>query len=274
MEFLLKKGSIFGIFLFLIITNNNHVIKSKCPEDMGYIPAGEFMIGCDNELSQCFKEELPRNKITITKPYCVDKYTVTQREFKTVMSRNPSFFKDCGEKCPVDSVVWTDAYNYCTKLGKRLLTEAEWEVIRTLIEVFSAVTSELYVYMNNTMKQAYLSTATSNLLDLKAKEYGVKRKDAVKTEGKVLFSRLLPKNVNVVIPAGSIVATGIDQSGNDKKYITTSQAVLQSGEKEVLVPVIAEHPGASYNIGSSAIKHSPWGHQRLLDSLETNREFT
>ena len=127
MEFLLKKGSIFGIFLFLIITNNNHVIKSKCPEDMGYIPAGEFMIGCDNELSQCFKEELPRNKITITKPYCVDKYTVTQREFKTVMSRNPSFFKDCGEKCPVDSVVWTDAYNYCTKLGKRLLTEAEWE---------------------------------------------------------------------------------------------------------------------------------------------------
>ena len=128
-------------------------------------------------------------------------------------------------------------------------------VIRTMIEVFSEVTSELFAFIGNVLKEAYLSTTSGYWLDLKAKEYGVTRKEAVKTEGNVLFSRLLPSNVNVVIPAGSIIATGVDQSGNDKKYITISQSVLRSGEIEIIVPVIAEHPGGSYNVGSSAIKY-------------------
>jgi len=69
---------------------------------------------------------------------CVDdfyigKYEVTQGQWQSVMGSNPSFFKNCGEKCPVEQVSWNDIQEFLTKLnaksGKkyRLPTEAEWE---------------------------------------------------------------------------------------------------------------------------------------------------
>lgn len=69
---------------------------------------------------------------------CVDdfyigKYEVTQGQWQSVMGNNPSFFKNCGEKCPVEQVSWNDIQGFLTKLnaktGKkyRLPTEAEWE---------------------------------------------------------------------------------------------------------------------------------------------------
>ncbi|HUV08617.1 MAG TPA: SUMF1/EgtB/PvdO family nonheme iron enzyme, partial [Spirochaetia bacterium] len=69
---------------------------------------------------------------------CVDdfyigKYEVTQSQWQSVMGNNPSFFKKCGEKCPVEQVSWNDIQEFITKLntktGKkyRLPTEAEWE---------------------------------------------------------------------------------------------------------------------------------------------------
>jgi formylglycine-generating enzyme len=69
---------------------------------------------------------------------CVDdfymgKYEVTQGQWQSVMGNNPSFFKNCGEKCPVEQVNWNDIQEFIKKLnaktGKkyRLPTEAEWE---------------------------------------------------------------------------------------------------------------------------------------------------
>jgi formylglycine-generating enzyme required for sulfatase activity len=69
---------------------------------------------------------------------CVDdfyigKYEVTQGQWKAVMGNNPSYFKDCGDNCPVEEVSWNDIQDFITKLnnktGKnyRLPTEAEWE---------------------------------------------------------------------------------------------------------------------------------------------------
>ncbi|MDP1992778.1 MAG: SUMF1/EgtB/PvdO family nonheme iron enzyme [Syntrophales bacterium] len=65
--------------------------------------------------------------------YYLGKYEVTQGQWQSVMGNNPSFFKDCGEKCPVEQVSWNDIQEFIKKLNSRtkknyrLPTEAEWE---------------------------------------------------------------------------------------------------------------------------------------------------
>lgn len=59
--------------------------------------------------------------------FWMDEYEATQEDFKKVMGNNPSYFKDCGNKCPVESVTWKEAAEYCKKISKRLPTEQEWE---------------------------------------------------------------------------------------------------------------------------------------------------
>jgi len=43
------------------------------------------------------------------KGFSIGKYPVTQGEWQMVMGDNPSFFKTCGERCPVEQVSWNDA---------------------------------------------------------------------------------------------------------------------------------------------------------------------
>ncbi|MBI4378442.1 MAG: formylglycine-generating enzyme family protein [Nitrospinae bacterium] len=81
---------------------------------MIWIPAGEFPGGEPDSLNSMFIKE-----------FYIDKYEVTQREYKQVMSNNPSYFK-C-EDCSVENVIWYEADEYCRRVGKRLPTEWEWE---------------------------------------------------------------------------------------------------------------------------------------------------
>ena len=91
------------------------------------IPAGEFMMGSDEHSS-----EKPVHKVTISKPFYLGTYPVTQREWKAVMGTNPSYFK--GDNLPVENVSWSDVQEFVKKLNEkegtdkyRLPSEAEWE---------------------------------------------------------------------------------------------------------------------------------------------------
>ena len=67
------------------------------------------------------------------KDFEMGKYEVTQAQWRAVMGSNPSFFKDCGDNCPVETVTWDNVQQYLTKLnlmsGKqyRSPTESEWK---------------------------------------------------------------------------------------------------------------------------------------------------
>ena len=87
--------------------------------EMVLIPAGEYTSGSDQ-----FNDEQPKQKIFLD-AFFIDKFEVTQKEFKQTMGRNPSEFR--GENLPVDHASWYEARDYCNKSGKRLPTEAEWE---------------------------------------------------------------------------------------------------------------------------------------------------
>ena len=59
---------------------------------------------------------------------------MTQGLWRAVMGSNPSYFKNCGNNCPVEQVSWKDCQEFIRKLnrlvsggGFRLPTEAEWE---------------------------------------------------------------------------------------------------------------------------------------------------
>ncbi len=99
-------------------------------------PAGSFMMGSpEDELGRYNNET--QHKVTITKPFYIGKYEVTQKEYEAVMGKNPSYCKD--KNNPVECVRWEDAIEFCEKLNKKysasipsgfkfdLPTEAQWE---------------------------------------------------------------------------------------------------------------------------------------------------
>ncbi len=67
------------------------------------IPAGEFQMGSTEA-----DEEKPRHLVTISQPFYLGVYPVTQREYMQVTKKNPSHFSG-GERLPVESVSWFDA---------------------------------------------------------------------------------------------------------------------------------------------------------------------
>jgi formylglycine-generating enzyme required for sulfatase activity len=92
------------------------------------VQPGTFQMG-SNDGSD---DERPVHSVTISKPFYIGKYEVTQAQWMAVMGSNPSGFK--GDNRPVETVSWNDAHDFIRKLndkentGKyRLPTEAEWE---------------------------------------------------------------------------------------------------------------------------------------------------
>lgn len=96
------------------------------------IPAGAFMMGCSAGDAECTAQENPAHRVTITRPFEIGKYQVTQSQYEAVTSVNPSHFR--GPNHPVETVSWDDAQKFCEVLNRkrdgyhyRLPTEAEWE---------------------------------------------------------------------------------------------------------------------------------------------------
>ncbi len=90
------------------------------------IPSGSYMMGCSLGDTKCESNEKPRHKETI-KAFKMMSTEVTQGMYKEITGKSPSLYNNCGDNCPVEQVNWHDAKAFCTKVGGRLPTEAEWE---------------------------------------------------------------------------------------------------------------------------------------------------
>ena len=72
----------------------------------------------------------PTHPVTLTQPFYMGKFPVTQEQWQQITGQNPSQFK--GRDNPVEKISWNDAQAFCKTLSRktnqvRLPTEAEWE---------------------------------------------------------------------------------------------------------------------------------------------------
>ena len=99
--------------------------------DLVLILAGKFRMGSP-VTEQGRRDDETQHEVTLTKPYYMGKYEVTQEQYEAVIGNNPSKGA-IGAKLPVTDVSWEDCQEFIKKLnantsgGYRLPTEAEWE---------------------------------------------------------------------------------------------------------------------------------------------------
>jgi formylglycine-generating enzyme required for sulfatase activity len=107
--------------------------------EMVFIPGGAFEMGSPETEEQRYEDESPQHSVTVPS-FCMGKYPITQAQWRFVaflpavnqeLDANPSEF--VGDSRPVENVSWSDAAEFCRRLGKhtgrpyRLPSEAEWE---------------------------------------------------------------------------------------------------------------------------------------------------
>jgi len=95
-----------------------------------FVKGGCFEMG--DTFGDGYSYEKPVHDVCVSDFY-MGKYEVTQGQWEVIMGDNPSYFKNCGDNCPVENVSWNDVQEFIERLnsktGKkyRLPTEAEWE---------------------------------------------------------------------------------------------------------------------------------------------------
>jgi formylglycine-generating enzyme required for sulfatase activity len=97
------------------------------------IPAGIFVMGSPKGEAKTEQEQAweKQHRVTISRPFYLGKYEVTQAQYQQVMGSNPS--RDKGDTLPVHLVAVKDAQAFCDTLSRQtgrkvqLPTESEWE---------------------------------------------------------------------------------------------------------------------------------------------------
>ena len=82
--------------------------------EMVLVPAGKFKMG--SPASENGRSDETRHEVTLTKPFYMGKYEVTQDQSESVMENNPSKFNK-GAKLPVTDVSWNDCQEFIKKLN-------------------------------------------------------------------------------------------------------------------------------------------------------------
>lgn len=99
---------------------------------------------------------------------------------------------------------------------------------------------------NHVLPAMFAATATKKYLELKAWDVGLERKEAVKTQGNIIFTKL-DINAPVVVEAGAIIQTD-STLGAVYKVVVLNNTLIPAGTLSMPVLCEALEAGAGYNL--------------------------
>jgi len=133
--------------------------KNKFKMEFEYVPGLETFVGCNKNEKNCYTDLNGENKkAVLQKSFYMSKYEITQEVWMEILdllerdqgkgklkkvealksNKNPSYFKECGGNCPVESVSIEDVLRFVQVLCKkenytnfcpyRIPTQREWEL--------------------------------------------------------------------------------------------------------------------------------------------------
>lgn len=103
------------------------------PLEMVIVPAGTFTMGSPDSEAKTDEHmgKEPRHKVTISRPFYLSKYEITQRQYEALTGTNPSQVK--GDNLPVTNISWEEAIAAAKRASEvlkrdfRVPTDAQWE---------------------------------------------------------------------------------------------------------------------------------------------------
>jgi len=140
-------------------------ISPKDSMVMVYLPGGDFLMGSDKAKdSQAYDNELPQHKVYLD-AFWIDQTVVTNAEYarcvaggqcttphETSSATRISYYGESQyANYPVIYVDWNQAQAYCTWVGRRLPSEAEWE------KAARGVDGRIYPWGNTAPNQSLLN---------------------------------------------------------------------------------------------------------------------
>lgn len=95
------------------------------------VPAGTFVMGSPaSEWGSRTDEQ--QHQVTLTQPFFLAKYEVTQAQWAAITGQHPSFLYDCPD-CPVESISWYEAVAFCNGLSRQMGIAPAYAVVDTMV---------------------------------------------------------------------------------------------------------------------------------------------
>ena len=111
------------------VPRRRRVVKRRAGEKMkikglrgayaSWIPPGNFMMGSPKSEKKRYSNEGPQHRVRISRGFWMMRTEITQRQYRSLMGKNPSHFKNCGGRCPVEEINWHDALRFANALSRK-----------------------------------------------------------------------------------------------------------------------------------------------------------